>query len=99
MNLQELLEALIDAAIRIGAEKVMLSRFDVAATSPRLRKEACDDPFIDRIYPALRSGIEIETPVFYATDAVAPGWAVFIAGGSVNLKDLSAWVKPEESDV
>lgn len=98
MNLQDILEALIAAAMQIGAEKVMLSRFDVAAT-PNMRSAKCDDPFIDRIYPAYRGGVEVEEPVFYATDAVAPGWAVFISGGSVNLKDLSAWAEGEGANV
>jgi hypothetical protein len=88
MNLQELLVALVGMARTLGAEKVLLSRFDVAA-STYIRKTACDDLHIDRIFPVVPGEAEIETPFFYATDAVAPGWAVFVAGGSVNFKDLS----------
>lgn len=94
MNLQAILSRLVEVARGIGAEKVFLSKFDVAATRIGLRD--CDDPFIDRVYPVV-GGLEVEEPLFYATDAVAPGWVVFVAGGSVNIKDLSEWVKKEES--
>ena len=95
MNLQEIIAALVGSARKIGAEKVLISRFDLAAT-PYLRVSTCDDPFIDRVWPVIPGEVEVEEPMFYATDAVAPGWAVFVAGGSVNFKDLSEWAKKEE---
>jgi hypothetical protein len=98
MNLQEILEAITIAARQIGAEKVLLSRFDVAST-PGIRIASCDDPFIDRLYPSLPNQVEVEEPMFYAADAVAAGWAIFIAGGSVNFKDLSEWAKKEADHV
>jgi hypothetical protein len=88
MNLQELIIALVGFARKIGAEKVLISRFDVASTT-HLRITPCEDPFITRVWPSIPGEAEIEDPIFYATDAVAPGWAVFVAGGSVNFKDLS----------
>jgi hypothetical protein len=95
MNLMEVLAALVGAARKIGAEKVLISRFDLQAT-PYLRVTDCEDPFIDRVFPVIPGEAEVEEPMFYATDAVAPGWAVFVAGGSVNFKDLSEWVKPAD---
>ncbi len=94
MNLNEILASILDAAKKLGAEKVLLSRFDIAATSPKMRKLAMDDPFIDRVYPA-PDGIEIDEPFVYAIDAVAPGWVIFVGGGSVNFKDLTEFVKKE----
>lgn len=96
MNLQEFMIKLVRIAREIGAEKVMISRFDVAST-PNLRFTECEDPFIDRVFPSIPGEIEVAEPVFYSTDAIAPGWAVFVAGGSVNFKDLSLWISNEPS--
>ena len=95
MNLQDIMAALVGAARGIGAEKVLISRFDTASTTG-LRFEECDDPFIDRVYPSIPGEPNIESPVFYATDSVAPGWAVFVAGGGINIKDLSEWTEKKE---
>ena len=75
----------------IGAEKILLSRFDVAST-PSLRSSECDDPFIDRVYPSIPGEPMVEEPVFYATDSVAPGWSIFVAGNSVSIKALADWI-------
>jgi len=95
MNLQDVLARLVGAARQIGAEKVLLSRFDVASTT-YMRTTDCDDEFIIRVFPSLPGEPDIEDPVFYATDAVAPGWAVFVAGGSVNFKDMSDWLLEDD---
>jgi hypothetical protein len=94
MNLQEILIRIVGSARQIGAEKVFVSRFDVAST-PYLRWSSCDDQFIDRVYPVLPGEPEVEDPIIYSTDAVAPGWVVFVGGGGVNIKDLSEWVKED----
>ncbi len=91
MNLHEILASILDAAKKLGADKILLSRFDVASTSPRMRCLAMDDPFIDRVYPA-PDGIEFDEPFVYA---VAPGWVIFVGGGSTNFKDLTEFVKKE----
>jgi hypothetical protein len=96
MNLQKLLAAIIGSARRIGAEKVFVSKFDVAA-STGLVTRACDDPFIDQIIPSIPGEAEVESPMIYSADAIAPGWAIFVAGGSVNFKDLAEWSAQEEA--
>ena len=91
MNLQEVMVAMVGAARGIGAEKILVSRFDAAST-PGMRSSECDDPFIDRVYPSIPGEPQVEDPICYATDSVAPGWAIFVAGNSVSIKDLAVWV-------
>ncbi len=87
MNFASEMQALLAAAGRIGAEKVLLSIQDVSGSG--IRTAPCDDAFVLRAYPLDAAGLEVEEPMCYATDAVASGWAVFVAGGSVNFKRLS----------
>ena len=97
MNLKEFMTRLVAVAREMGAEKVLVSRFDVAST-PNLRFTECEDPFIDQVYPSIPGEIEVFEPVFYSTDAIAPGWAVFVAGGSVNFKDVSEWALTDKKE-
>ena len=86
MNLQDILEALIGSARRIGAEKVLLSKFDVSAT--KIRTAPCEDFFIERAYPQDPSGMEVEDPIFYASDAVA--WSELISRSTPVLSAAPA---------
>ena len=94
MNLKLLLAAIIGSARRIGAEKVLISKFDVDSTEGLIIRP-CDDAFIVQVIPSIPGEPQVESPLVYASDAVAPGWAIFTAGGGLNLKDLSEWVPAE----
>lgn len=92
MNITRVLPAILMAAKALGAERVLVCRAD--AQGPGVILSPCDDPLIDRLRlrdASLEADEDATVPIF-AINAVAPGWAIFVAGGTAHIKELQEWM-------